>query len=57
MGKGKELVEKAKQSDLYQHPLEKSKELASVGMEKAKEFAPSKEQVKEFGQTAMVKGQ
>jgi hypothetical protein len=41
MDKGKDLVEKAKQSELYQHPVDKSKELASDALEKAKEVAPS----------------
>jgi hypothetical protein len=41
MDKGKELVEKAKQTELYQHPVDKSKELASDALDKAKEVAPS----------------
>jgi hypothetical protein len=40
MDKGKDLVEKAKQSEFYQHPVDKSKELASDALDKAKEVAP-----------------
>ena len=41
MDKGRDLVEKARQSELYQHPAEKSKELASDALDKAREVAPS----------------
>jgi hypothetical protein len=41
MDKGKDLAEKAKHSELYQHPMDKSKELASDAMDKVQEVAPS----------------
>ena len=38
-------MEKARQSELYQHPVEKSKELASDALDKAKKVAPSPMQI------------
>ena len=37
--------------------MEKTKELAQEGLDKVKELAPSKEQVKQVGNAVMEKGQ